>query len=133
MGPNDAAIHMHRRLHAGTTRLRNLPTITADAPPALARAHHPGCEACVEANATRLPHDSHRYKASHPGRLIHTDIAGPFVRTMHGGFQYALILVDDHTRFKSVHFMRNKSEAPSHVRKFIASFTALANKNAPRP
>eukprot|EP00965_Chrysotila_dentata_P160484 5298944-Pleurochrysis_carterae.AAC.1 len=29
--------------------------------------------------------------------------------------------------------MRNKSEAPSHVRKFIAAFTALANKNSPRP
>eukprot|EP00965_Chrysotila_dentata_P026266 871259-Pleurochrysis_carterae.AAC.1 len=90
---------MHRRLHAGSTRLRSLPAITADAPPALARGRHEGCDACLEANATRLPHDSNRYKPSHAGRLVHADIAGPFIRTMHGGYQYALILVDDHTRF----------------------------------
>eukprot|EP00965_Chrysotila_dentata_P079466 2620550-Pleurochrysis_carterae.AAC.4 len=40
--------------------------------------------------------DSELYKPSHAGRLIHADIAGSFVRTQHGGFQYLLVLVDDH-------------------------------------
>eukprot|EP00965_Chrysotila_dentata_P110315 3644541-Pleurochrysis_carterae.AAC.4 len=53
MSPTDATRHMHRRLHAGSTRLRALPSITADAPPALARGRHDGCDACTEANATR--------------------------------------------------------------------------------
>eukprot|EP00965_Chrysotila_dentata_P140819 4655367-Pleurochrysis_carterae.AAC.2 len=75
MSPTDATRHMHRRLHAGSTRLRSLPTLTADAPPALARGRHDGCEACTEANATRLLHDSNRYKPSHAGRLVHADIA----------------------------------------------------------
>eukprot|EP00965_Chrysotila_dentata_P139462 4611107-Pleurochrysis_carterae.AAC.1 len=46
-----------------------------------------------------------------------------------GGHQYALILVDDHTRYKAVYMLRAKSEAPAAVRAFIASFTALLNRN----
>eukprot|EP00965_Chrysotila_dentata_P199846 6179626-Pleurochrysis_carterae.AAC.1 len=52
---------------------------------------------------------------------------------MHGCYQYALVLVDDHTRFKSIPFRRNNLEAPTHVCNFIASFTALVNKRATRP
>eukprot|EP00965_Chrysotila_dentata_P073546 2429359-Pleurochrysis_carterae.AAC.1 len=133
MSAPEAAACMHNRLHAGNTRLRALPTITADAPSSLAQARHGGCDACTEANATRHPHDSTLYKASYPGRLIHADIAGPFVRTQFTGFQYVLVLVDDHTRFKAVHFLKNKSEAPAHVRGFLASFTALLNKRSTYP
>eukprot|EP00965_Chrysotila_dentata_P177749 5871405-Pleurochrysis_carterae.AAC.1 len=78
MSPSDATRCMHRRLHAGAARLRSSPTITADAPAALAHGSFDGCDACVEANATRQPHDTQRYKPSHAGRLIHADIAGPF-------------------------------------------------------
>eukprot|EP00965_Chrysotila_dentata_P102625 3388082-Pleurochrysis_carterae.AAC.2 len=78
MSPSDAILYMHRRLHAGASRLRALPSITADAPPAITRGHFNGCNACTEANATRLPHESQLYQPSHAGRLVHTDIAGPF-------------------------------------------------------
>eukprot|EP00965_Chrysotila_dentata_P022060 730687-Pleurochrysis_carterae.AAC.1 len=43
------------------------------------------------------------------------------------------MLVDDHTRFKSIYFMRHKSEAPAHIRTCISAFTAHANKRAVRP
>eukprot|EP00965_Chrysotila_dentata_P091563 3023477-Pleurochrysis_carterae.AAC.1 len=46
-----------------------------------------GCDACFKANSTRLPHTHELYKPSYAGRLLHADIAGPFVRTRHGGFQ----------------------------------------------
>eukprot|EP00965_Chrysotila_dentata_P139743 4619998-Pleurochrysis_carterae.AAC.1 len=36
MSPAKATETMHNRIHAGATRLRTLPSITADAPPALA-------------------------------------------------------------------------------------------------
>eukprot|EP00965_Chrysotila_dentata_P140208 4635342-Pleurochrysis_carterae.AAC.1 len=121
---------MHQRLHAGATRLRQLPTLTADAPSSLARGRFGGCGACTEANATRLPHTTSHYRESYPGRLIHADIAGPSLRSHNGGHQYALFLVDDHTRYKAVYMLvRAKSEAPAAVRTFIASFTALLNRN----
>eukprot|EP00965_Chrysotila_dentata_P125246 4140886-Pleurochrysis_carterae.AAC.1 len=57
MSADDATRYMHQRLHAGATRLRNLPNITADAPSSLAKGHFRGCDACTEANATRHTHD----------------------------------------------------------------------------
>eukprot|EP00965_Chrysotila_dentata_P229251 6197080-Pleurochrysis_carterae.AAC.1 len=130
MSSQDATHFMHRRLHIGSTHLRSLPTITADAPSLLSRGSHDACDACTEAHDTRHPHNTPRYKPSYAGRLIHADIAGPFLPSQRGNFQYALILVDDHTRFKSVHLLRHKSEAPAAVKKFIASFTASLNRNS---
>eukprot|EP00965_Chrysotila_dentata_P072081 2381361-Pleurochrysis_carterae.AAC.1 len=94
MSPSKATECMHNRLHAGSTRLRSLPSITADAPAALAHGRFDGCSACAEANATRHAHDHTQYKPSFAGRIIHADIAGPFVRTHHAGFQYLLVLVE---------------------------------------
>eukprot|EP00965_Chrysotila_dentata_P045536 1512597-Pleurochrysis_carterae.AAC.1 len=101
LSPAKATERMHKRLHAGATRLRALPSLTADAPPALAHGRFDGCAASTTANATRHVHDSTLYKPSYAGRLIHADNAGPFVRTHHTGYQYLLVLVDDHTRFKA--------------------------------
>eukprot|EP00965_Chrysotila_dentata_P178343 5890047-Pleurochrysis_carterae.AAC.1 len=79
MSTNDAARCMHRRLHAGAARIKALPSLVADAPASLSQSLPPSCSACLEANATRLPHSSDRYVPTYPGRLIHVDIAGPFV------------------------------------------------------
>eukprot|EP00965_Chrysotila_dentata_P156243 5162178-Pleurochrysis_carterae.AAC.1 len=78
MSPRDAAACLHRRLHLGETRLRQLPSLTADAPSSLASSRFGGCAACSEANAVKLPHKGERYAPSHAGRLVHADIAGPF-------------------------------------------------------
>ena len=32
-----------------------------------------------------------------PGQLVYADIAGPFTRSAVGGYQYALVFIDDHT------------------------------------
>eukprot|EP00965_Chrysotila_dentata_P042181 1399473-Pleurochrysis_carterae.AAC.1 len=92
MSSDDAASHMHRRLHVGHARLRDLPSLTSDAPASLAKAASSTCGACAEANATRLPHGSDLYTPSHPGRLVHVDIAGPFVPSQDGGKRYALVM-----------------------------------------
>eukprot|EP00965_Chrysotila_dentata_P261150 6214155-Pleurochrysis_carterae.AAC.2 len=104
MSPSRATECMHSRLHTSSTLLRSLPSITADAPAALADDRFNGCSACTEANATRHVHDNAQYKPTFDVRVIHADIAGPFVRTHHTGHQYLLVLVDDHPRFKAVHF-----------------------------
>eukprot|EP00965_Chrysotila_dentata_P119306 3944187-Pleurochrysis_carterae.AAC.1 len=44
-----------------------------------------------------------------------------------------LVIVDDHTRFKAVHLMRHKHEAPTHIRKFLAGFAALLNAGRDTP
>ena len=64
---------------------------------------------------------------------MHADIVGPFTTSFNGGYKYALILVDDHTRFKFVHFLKAKSEAPDRVRTFIASMNAHASSRSTSP
>ena len=127
----DAAVDaLHRRLHIGQDLIKKLPDITADAPDNLRHGRSHSCAACVEANATRLPHKNARYKPSRVGRVVHADIVGPFKRSMVGGFQYMLVLVDDHSRFISVHFLCKKSEALSEIRSFTARMKALSPANA---
>eukprot|EP00965_Chrysotila_dentata_P008491 276443-Pleurochrysis_carterae.AAC.3 len=70
MSGDDAAAHMHRRLHVGVARLRNLLSLTADAPASLSNASPTTCDACAKASATRLPHATNLYTPSHPGRLV---------------------------------------------------------------
>ena len=104
-----AGAAMHRRLHIGVRRLRRLAALTADAPMNLALAPEYSCPFCVEANGTKLPHTGSRYQASRPGRLIHADMVGPFKQSSRGN-HYAVVLVDDHSRFKFVYPMKRKSD-----------------------
>ena len=98
--PDVAAQHLHRRLNAGVKRLQRLPLITADAPENLTRARSAASPQSLTANCTQLAHKGSRYVESRPGRLFHADIAGPFVKSTIGGYEYLLVLVDDHSRFK---------------------------------
>ena len=123
-----AAHHMHHRLHIGLHRLRNLPTLTSDAPPSLAHASGAvRCRHCTIANGSRHAHSGNAYKPSYPGRLIHADIAGRFVTSMSPNRnEWILILVDDHTRFKFVYPIRTRADAPLRLRTFVAAFNNMA-------
>ena len=43
------------------------------------------------------------------------------------------MLVDDHTRYKFVYFLKKKSDALRAVRKFVATFNAHLNRNSSSP
>ena len=126
--PDAAAIHIHRRLHAGVRRIQQLPRITADAPDNLGRARTATSPDSITANCVLHPHKQRRYVESRPGRMFHADIAGPFLKSTVGGFQYLLVLVDDHSRFKFAYPIVNRKDAPTKIRQFIASFNNLANR-----
>ena len=92
------------------------------------------CAHCAAANATRQAHPKKDvYKPSHVGRLLHMDVVGPFKPSAVGMFRYALVIVDDHSRFKFVRFMRRKSEALSAVRGVVAVLNAQLSQNSTVP
>ena len=69
----------------------------------------------------------------HTAAFCHADIVGPFKASIHGQYQYALILVDDHSRFKFVYALKHKSDAVKAVRSFVAEFNALLNQHRDSP
>ena len=107
--------------------------MTSDTPECLQQAHSSPCAGCIEASAANLPHSGSRYAPTYPGRLIHADIAGNFIPTLFGSFKWVLVLVDDHSRFKTVYFMKTKSEAPTHIRSFVAKFNSLLSQGKHEP
>ena len=130
--PSEALELLHRRLHIGYDLIRKLGQTSQDIPSNIVKGLAQDCAHCKAANATRLPHSGKKYAPSHVGRLIHGDLAGPFKRSTHG-FLYFLVLVDDHSRYKHVYFLKTKSEAPAKIRAFVAKLNALVNVGRAEP
>ena len=128
--PDEAVALLHRRMHVGLDQIRRLCHFATDVPKNVKAGHTSSCEHCKEANATTVPHSGNAYAPSHPGRLIHADIVGPFHMSK-AGFQYMIVFVDDHSRFKSVYFLKRKSDAVKRVRSFVAKINALASLKLP--
>ena len=134
LNANDLASELHHRLHVSSSTISNLPKITADLPARVARLPGGTCTHCLEANAPRHTHASTDvYEPSYVGRLIHGDIVGPFKRSHTGGYQYGLVLTDDHSRFKTVLFLKRKSDALSEVRSYVAKLNAHLNRGRAEP
>jgi hypothetical protein len=118
-----AATVMARRLHVGIKTMRRLPSFTADAPPSLAKVRT-NPSTTTAATMKRLSHVESRYVESTPGRLFHMDICGPLPESKLGRFRYAMVLVDDSTRFKMGIALRSRDEAGAHIRRFISRFNS---------
>eukprot|EP00965_Chrysotila_dentata_P170932 5641531-Pleurochrysis_carterae.AAC.3 len=134
MSANDAAHYMHHRLHCGGANLKRLTELTSDAPAACGTPHrqfaHPAPKLTWRAWRTPATCTHHHT----PDALSMSTWRDPFNHlSVDGGRRYALIIVDDHTRFKAVHMMRHKHGAPTHIRRFLASFAALLNAGRDTP
>lgn len=75
------------------------------------------CEGCVYGKAHRLPFGT-RKRASKPGELIHTDVCGPFMRSMSGN-RYFVLFKDDYTKFRYIYVIKEKSEVADKLKLFI--------------
>lgn len=77
------------------------------------------CEACVYGKIHRLPFNQRPEKSTQCGDIIYTDLCGPMQVNSLGGARYFLLLKDDYSHFRIVHFLRNKSDAASKVMAFV--------------
>lgn len=76
------------------------------------------CEGCVYGKAHRLPFGT-RSKSTEPGERIHTDVCGPFQESR-SGYRYFLLLKDDYTKYRTIYFLRQKSEVSGKLNQFLA-------------
>ena len=77
------------------------------------------CEPCAMGKIHREAVKKTKEKrATAPGEVVCTDVAGPFTESM-GGKKYMIIFVDEYTRMRYVYFMKTKDNALTALKEFV--------------
>lgn len=78
------------------------------------------CEPCLKGKQARKPFPkSTEKKSTATLDLIHTDVCGPMDAYSLSGFKYFVTLIDDHSRFCVLYFLKKKSEVPEKIQEFV--------------
>jgi len=100
----------HRRLgHLGRDNMKLLFKLTKDAPNIEKEDNF--CEPCILGKNTRTISRQTAERSSQPLQLVHSDLSGKFTTPSIGGSNYYITFVDDYSRFTSIYFLKNKSDA----------------------
>ena len=78
------------------------------------------CETCILGKATSNRNRAPDERAKACMELVHTDLAGPINPVAREGFRYAISFVDDFSSATFVYFLKQKSDAPRALTKFLA-------------
>lgn len=77
------------------------------------------CEACMLGKHHRDSFKSREERSTKCGEIIHADVCGPMQETSVGGSRYFLLLKDDHSHYRSIYCMKQKSEVFEKLKMFI--------------
>lgn len=87
------------------------------------------CDDCQYGKIHRLPFPATNTKTTAPGEIIHSDICGPMEVESLGGSRYMLLFKDDFSHYRTVFFLKFKSDVQSVLENFIRSVkTDTGNK-----
>lgn len=77
------------------------------------------CESCVEGKMARPPFPQAAEKKSKAVLdIVHSDVCGPMT-TSPGGCRYYMTMIDDHSRYTVVYFLKEKSEVIEKIREYV--------------
>lgn len=111
----------HERLgHANTKSIRKM--INNDVATGLALTNKIDffCENCPLGKLAKLPFKKIETKKSiTPGEVIHSDLCGPMETPSVGGAKYFLLFKDESSGFRSVYFLKNKSDTFDALKSFV--------------
>ena len=86
------------------------------------------CSPCMQCSESRVRRyavpNSTESRANERAEQFFIDITGPFHTTSLGGNQYAMLCVDNFTRFKFTRFLKHKSDAAKQLREPVAKHIA---------
>ncbi|CAI7867585.1 unnamed protein product, partial [Closterium sp. NIES-54] len=118
---NDKTMLFHNRLgHINFRALSDLATkqllhglpASLPQPPSL---FGPPCLDCAQSKLQEQPHPPTESTSTAPLDRVHMDLWGPAPVRSRGGHFYFLVIVDDYSRYVSVHLLTAKSEAPAII------------------
>lgn len=76
------------------------------------------CQGCQYGKSHHLPFKGSSNQRSTLFELVHTDLMGHMKTSSYSGQHYVMVLVDDHSKFTWVKFLKQKSEALSKYVEF---------------
>ncbi|KAL4291090.1 hypothetical protein GQ457_14G002100 [Hibiscus cannabinus] len=76
------------------------------------------CQGCQFGKSHRLPFMKSSNRKTSMLELIHTDLMGPTKIPSFSGYRYAMVLVDDFSRYTWIKFLKEKSEALTKFAEF---------------
>lgn len=77
------------------------------------------CEPCIFGKQHRLSFKERVEKETECGAIIHADVCGYMDIKSLGGTLYFLLLKDDFSHFRTVYFLKKKSEVPERIKEFV--------------
>ena len=77
------------------------------------------CEDCMLGKLHVLPFKLSNSRADQPGKIIHADVCGPMEEESLGGAYYFLMLKDDYSHYRTIYFLKRKSEAKQKIVEFL--------------
>jgi len=78
------------------------------------------CEDCPLGKHARLPFVSNTTKSDIvPGEIVHADLCGPMQTPSIGGAKFFLLFKDECSGYKTVFFLRHKSDVFDHLKDFL--------------
>lgn len=77
------------------------------------------CDGCAYGKLHRLSFEHREEKSTKCGEIVHADVCGPISETSLSGARYFLLLKDDYSHFRTVYFLKQKSEVLNNLKTFI--------------
>lgn len=78
------------------------------------------CEACIQGKHFRRPYPASSSRATYAGEMLHVDVCGPIETISVGGSRYFLLIKDDFSHYRTIYFLKQKSEVPERLKVFLA-------------
>ncbi|KAK9694716.1 GAG-pre-integrase domain [Popillia japonica] len=85
----------------------------------LADVEHFVCEGCQYGKQHKLSYHSSQRRLTKPGEFIHTDLCGPMSLASVSGSMYFVLFKDYCTGYRSVYFMKHKSDTLECFKEYI--------------
>lgn len=86
------------------------------------------CDICQLGKHTRASfgkRNSTIGRATKPLELVHVDLIGPIEVTSLGGARYAIVFTDDYSKWRTIYFLRDKSEGIIKLRAYLNDMSGL--------
>ena len=103
---------LHKRLgHVSNQAIGNMIRHRcAKGSPVMMQVPEHKCDICMQAKYARPPFDEHEGSAQYPLNLVHADVMGPFQTIGMGGSKYALVIIDDYTKYVNASCLESKAD-----------------------